>query len=108
MIYKKVLYCLLFGFCVVSDLHATDAKATGNVQCQCWAVTRSGARCKRRVRPGERYCKQHSADVMPKKVPERCRSMTENGGQCSEKPAVGKNYCEKHLKKLDNQMVNPH
>ena len=107
MIYKKVLCCLLFGFCVVSDLSATGAKTAGDVQCQCWAVTQSGARCKRRARPGARYCKQHSADVTPKKAPERCRSMTENGGQCSEKPVPGKNYCEKHLKS-EHQAGKPH
>lgn len=78
---------------------ATGAKATGDVQCQCWAVTQSGVRCKRRARLWERYCKQHSADVTPKKVPDCCRSMTENGSQCSKKPMVGKNYCEKHLKR---------
>ena len=107
MIYKRVLCCLLFGFCIVSDSSATDAKAAGNAQCQCWAATQSGARCKRRARPGERYCKQHSADVTPKKAPERCRSMTENGSQCSEKPVPGRNYCEKHLKS-EHQAVKPH
>ena len=106
MIYKKVLYCLLFVFCVVSDSSATGAKTAGDVQCQCWAVTQSGARCKRRARPGARYCKQHSANVTPKKAPERCRSMTENGGQCSEKPVPGRNYCEKHLKS-EHQAVKP-
>ena len=98
MIYKKALCCLLFGFCIVSDLSATGVKTAGDVQCQCWAVTKSGARGKRRARPGVGYCKQHSAVVAPKIVPERCRSMTENGGRCSEKPVPGKNYCEKHLK----------
>ena len=86
---------------------AEKKQDAGDVQGQCWAVTQSGARCKRRARPGARYCKQHSADVTPKKAPERCRSMTENGGQCSEKPVPGKNYCEKHLKS-ELQAVKPH
>lgn len=67
------------------------------VQCQCWAVTKSGNRCKRRARPNERYCKQHSASVSPTKPIPRCRSMTEAGTQCEEKPVDGKCYCSRHL-----------
>ena len=68
-------------------------------QCQCWAVTQSGNRCKRRARPGERYCRQHAASVVPKVTPDRCRSMTEKGERCSEKPAPGSNYCPRHAAK---------
>lgn len=68
-------------------------------QCQCWAVTQSGNRCKRRARPGERYCRQHAASVVPKVTPNRCRSMTQNGEQCSEKPVPGSNYCPRHAAK---------
>ena len=105
----KYIIMLLAGvlWCSFVAEAAPDAKPEDKAECQCWAVTKSGTRCKRRARPGVRYCKQHSADVTPKKAPERCRSMTENGGQCSEKPVPGKNYCEKHLKS-ELQAVKPH
>ena len=48
-------------------------------------------------RPGERYCKQHSSSVTPKKPPAQCMSMTEKGKQCENKPAEGKRYCSRHL-----------
>ena len=63
---------------------------------QCWAMTQSGNRCKRRARPGERYCKQHSSQKPTAKNGERCRSMTEDGKQCEEKSAPGRRYCKKH------------
>ena len=65
---------------------------------QCWAQTKSGNRCKRRAVSGERYCRQHSATIAPKKQPEKCRSFTENGKPCEAKPVDGCNYCERHLK----------
>lgn len=43
----------------------TSSASVGKEQCQCWAVTRSGNRCKRRARPGERYCRQHATSVAP-------------------------------------------
>ena len=64
---------------------------------QCWSVTQSGNRCKRRAAPGGRYCRQHAADVAPKKPVSRCRSMTPEGAQCGEKPADGRRYCRRHL-----------
>ena len=68
-----------------------------NKRTQCWAMTQSGNRCKRRAAAGRRYCHQHAASVKPKKEQERCRSMTEDGKQCEAKPVKGKSYCEKHL-----------
>ena len=65
---------------------------------QCWAQTKSGNRCKRRAVSGERYCRQHSATIAPKKQPEKCHSFTDDGKPCDAKPAEGSNYCEGHLK----------
>ena len=67
---------------------------------QCWSVTQSGNRCKRRARTNERYCTQHSATVIPTKPLERCCSMTEDGKQCGERPLDGKRYCAKHLEPI--------
>ena len=65
---------------------------------QCWAQTKSGNRCKRRAVSGERYCRQHSATIAPKKQPEKCRSFTEDGKPCEVKPVEGGIYCKGHLK----------
>ena len=78
--------------------NATAAKGnTKNPPQQCWSVTQSGNRCKRRAAPGERYCRQHAASAVPSKPVVRCRSMTPEGIQCAEKPVEGKRYCQKHL-----------
>ena len=71
-----------------------------NAMCrvQCWAQTKSGNRCKRRAVSGERYCRQHSATIAPKKQPEKCRSLTEDGKPCEVKPVEGGIYCKGHLK----------
>ena len=71
-----------------------------NAMCrvQCWAQTKSGNRCKRRAVSGERYCRQHSATIAPKKSLEKCRSFTDGGKPCEAKPVEGCNYCERHLK----------
>ena len=68
------------------------------VRVQYWAQTKSGNRCKRRAVSGERYCRQHSATIAPKREPEMCRSFTDDGKPCDAKPAEGSNYCERHLK----------
>ena len=73
-----------------------STKATARVQC--WAQTKSGNRCKRRAVSGERYCRQHSATIAPKKQPEKCRSFTEDGKPCEVKPVEGGIYCKGHLK----------
>ena len=96
---KKAI--MLFALSLSCILPAGDGGASetkdSQIQCQCWAVTKSGNRCKRRARPNERYCKQHSASVSPTKPITRCRSMTEAGTQCQEKPVEGKCYCSEHL-----------
>ncbi len=66
-------------------------------QMQCCAVTKSGNRCTRRSRPGERYCKQHTANVEVKKTPKLCCSITEKGVQCTRKPEPNRRYCKQHL-----------
>lgn len=101
------LFCL-FGLAFVPITEAvpvadapmrTSVASAEKGQCQCWAVTQSGNRCKRRARPGERYCRQHAASVVPKVTPDRCRSMTQKGERCNEKPAPGSNYCPRHVAK---------
>ena len=56
------LFCL-FGLAFVPITEAvpvadapirTSVASAKTGQCQCWAVTQSGNRCKRRARPGER------------------------------------------------------
>lgn len=95
----KYLMMFLAGvlWCSFVAEAAPEVKLKEKSECQCWAVTQSGTRCKRRARPNERYCKQHAAAVVPKKSPDQCRSMTGNGSRCTAKPLPGKNYCEKHL-----------
>ena len=95
---KRAILLLAFSLSMIG--WAEDAEAP---KCEerelCWAVTKSGNRCKRRAAAGKRYCHQHAASVKPKKQPERCRSMKGDGKQCESKPVNGKNYCEKHLDK---------
>jgi hypothetical protein len=98
------LFCLfVLAFALIAEAvpaadpqMRTSTESTEKGQRQCWAVTQSGTRCKRRARPGERYCRQHAASVVPKVTPDRCRSMTQNGERCSEKPTPGSNYCPRH------------
>ncbi len=66
-------------------------------QIQCCAVTKSGSRCTRRARPGERYCKQHAADVFVRKTPKQCCSITEKGVRCTCRPEPNRRYCKRHL-----------
>ena len=75
---------------------ALPTNATARVQC--WAQTKSGNRCKRRAVSGERYCRQHSATIAPKKPLEKCRSFTDGGKPCDVKPVEGGIYCKGHLK----------
>ena len=78
----------------VETILSTNATA----RVQCWAQTKSGNRCKRRAVSGERYCRQHSATIAPKREPEKCRSFAADGKPCEAKPVDGLNYCERHLK----------
>ena len=65
---------------------------------RCWSITQSGNRCKRRAASGCRYCKQHSADRVPKREISQCRSITTNDVQCSIAPMPNKSYCKEHVK----------
>ena len=81
-----------------STLHIEN-NVTQQVNCsRCWAVTKSGNRCKRRAASGCRYCKQHSADRIPKRNVSQCRSMATNDVQCSNIPMPNKSYCQEHVK----------
>lgn len=92
-----LIFALALSSVVSSGNSEVNEPNNSQTQCQCWAVTKSGNRCKRRARPNEKYCKQHSANVSPTKPISRCRSMTEAGAQCQEKPVEGTCYCSKHL-----------
>ena len=92
-----LIITLLLSCIVCAGNESAKEKKSSQEQSQCWAMTKSGNRCKRRARPNERYCKQHSASASSAKPPTRCRSMTESLTQCEEKPVEGKNYCQKHL-----------
>ena len=81
----------------VSSGEDKNAKPPNAKPDQCWTMTQSGNRCKRRAQQGFRYCTQHSSSVKPAKPVERCRSMTEDGKQCESKPVKGQRYCEKHM-----------
>ena len=78
---------------VAAVVQSTNATA----RVQCWAQTKSGNRCKRRAVCGERYCRQHSATIAPKKPLEKCRSFTDGGKPCDVKPVDGCSYCERHF-----------
>ena len=86
------------SFALAAVVLAAAAVAAANEIAQCWAVTKSGSRCKRRAAPETRYCRQHTADRTSDRQPDRCRSMTTNGVWCSEKPMPGRNYCPQHQK----------
>ena len=76
-----------------------ENNVTEQVNCsRCWAVTKSGNRCKRRAASGCRYCKQHSVDRTPKRNVSQCRSMTTNDVQCSNASMPNKSYCKEHVK----------
>lgn len=76
-----------------------ENNVTQQVNCsRCWAVTKSGNRCKRRAASGCQYCKQHSADRVPKRNVSQCRSMTTNDVQCSNASMPNKSYCKEHIK----------
>lgn len=94
---RRAVILLALSLSALCWAEETEAPKQEKERVQCWAVTKSGNRCKRRAAAGKRYCHQHAADVKPKDQPERCRSMTEDGKQCESKPSEGKNYCEKHM-----------
>ena len=92
---KRAVLLLAFSLSLVGL--SGDAEAPKQERTQCWAMTKSGNRCKRRAAIGKRYCHQHASSVKPKAEQGRCRSMTEDGKQCDSTPVEGKNYCEKHM-----------
>ena len=92
-----LIFALVLSSMVSAGNNGAEEAKDSQTQCQCWAATKSGNRCKRRARPNERYCKQHSASVSPTQTIPRCRSMTEAGMQCQGSPVEGKCYCSKHL-----------
>ena len=93
-----LIFALALSCIATAEEPVTNLTNKASDQCQCWSVTKSGNRCKRRARPNERYCKQHSESVSPSKPIEQCRSMTKSGIQCKDKPMKGKSYCSKHCK----------
>ena len=96
---KRAVLLLALSLSMIGWSKEPETPKEEKERVQCWAVTKSGNRCKRRAAAGKRYCHQHASDVKPKKEQERCRSMTEDGKQCESKPVEGKNYCEKHMEK---------
>ncbi len=94
---KRAILLLALSLSMIGWAEKPEAPTPEKAREQCWAVTKSGNRCKRHSAPGERYCRQHASGVKPKKTPDCCRSMTGNGKQCESKPVKGWNYCEKHL-----------
>jgi hypothetical protein len=94
----------LMGFLVAEGKAKDNVQhIENNVVCKenssrCWSMTQSGNRCKRRAASGRRYCKQHSADRVPKRKISQCRSMTTNDVQCLNAPISDKSYCEEHMK----------
>lgn len=96
---KRAILLLMLSLSLIGWTEESEAPKQEKERVQCWAMTKSGNRCKRRAEAGKRYCHQHASDVKPKKSPECCRSMTEDGKQCESKPVNGNNYCEKHMDK---------
>ena len=92
---KRALLLLALSLSMVG--FSGESEAPKQERTQCWAVTKSGNRCKRRAPSGKRYCHQHASTVNSKAEQKRCRSMTEAGKRCESTPVEGKNYCEKHM-----------
>ena len=96
---KRAILLLALSLSIIGWTEESENPGQENNRVQCWAVTKSGNRCKRRAAAGKRYCHQHASNVTPKNPPDRCRSMTDAGNQCGEKPIEGKSYCERHMDK---------
>ena len=94
---RRAILLLALSLSTIGWTEESEAPKQEKERVQCWAMTKSGNRCKRRAAAGKRYCHQHASSVTPKKEQDRCRSMTEDGKQCESKPVEGKNYCEKHV-----------
>lgn len=86
------------AFLTIALILGVCALAATNEVAQCWAVTKSGSRCKRRAAPQARYCRQHTADREQKDTPTQCGSMATNCVRCAERPAPSRSYCPQHLK----------
>ena len=91
----KTIRRLSFAFAALV-LSAAAVAATNEVA-QCWAVTKSGSRCKRRAAPETRYCRQHAATRELKDTPPQCGSMTTNGVPCRAAPLPNRRYCAEHM-----------
>lgn len=98
---KRMVLLLALSLAMIGWVDEPEALKQEKERTQCWAMTQSGNRCKRRAAAGKRYCHQHAADVKPKKEPARCRSIAEDGKQCEAKPVEGKSYCEKHMESAE-------
>lgn len=103
MIFLMMAATLMCFFVVEGKTKESTPHIENNVTQQdngsrCWAMTKSGNRCKRRATSGCRYCKQHSADRVPKRKISQCRSITTDDVQCSNAPMPNKNYCKEHMK----------
>ena len=91
----KTIRSLSFAFAALV-LSAAAVAATNEIV-QCWAVTKSGSRCKRRAAPETRYCRQHAATRELKDTPPQCGSMTTNGDPCRLPPLPNRRYCAEHM-----------
>ena len=85
------------SFALAAVVLAAAAVAAANEIAQCWAVTKSGSRCKRRAAPKTRYCRQHAATRELKDTPPQCGSMTTNGVPCRAAPLPNRRYCSDHM-----------
>ena len=72
---------------------------------RCKAKTTSGARCKRKSRPGAaRLCELHGAKAKrdPKRGGrKRCQGVTADGAPCTNKAVAG-GYCGRHRNQIDD------
>ena len=84
------------SFALAAVVLAAAAVAAANEIAQCWAVTKSGTRCKRRAAPETRYCRQHTATRELKDTPPQCSSVTTNGVPCRAAPLPNHRYCAEH------------
>ena len=84
------------SFALAAVVLAAAAVAAANEIAQCWAVTKSGTRCKRRAAPETRYCRQHTATRELKDTPPQCSSVTTNGVPCRAAPLPNRRYCAEH------------
>ena len=85
------------SFALAALVLSVAVVAATNGVAQCWAVTKSGSRCKRRAAPETRYCRQHAATRELKDTPPQCGSMTTSGVPCRLPPLPNRRYCAEHM-----------